>query len=394
MAFAIPREQFIDHVPRVLDAFEKAIRADSPRRQAEAGEEQREGASEHGLQRWQQGYDLRETVREWGHLQSCLLVELEDFAEAHAELLPPIMRRAREALVELCGEGACESAARYARLQQAEAAARISDLQSVADQLRVLEANRANVLRQAAHDLRGSVAVIGNASAVLAKTDSDQMRLDSQRMLDRAVRSARSLLTDLIELTRLEAGVDRLQIVSFDASEVLRNLGESLRPTAAARGLFLKIDGPGTLWVSGDPVKVQRIAQNLLLNAIGATVTGGMTVTWREVKDGRWSLCIEDTGPGLVGSHATPLTDALAEATDDAKSASVSGGMRGSAEMYDCGPVAPPGEGIGLSIVKRLCELLGAAIEVESEPNAGTRFTLSFTADMAASRATLPGAES
>ena len=334
---------------------------------------------EHGLQRWQQGYDLRETVREWGHLQTSVMSELEDYGAAHPQLERLVMRQAREALVRLCADGACESAARYARLQQAEAAGRISDLQSVAHQLRALDKARADVLRQAAHDLRGSVSVISNASAVLARTKSDQMRVDSQRTLDRAVSSARALLTDLIELTRLEAGHDRLQISTFDASEVLRRLGESLRATASARGLFLKLDGPASLWVSGDPVKIQRIAQNLLLNAIGATTTGGMTVTWREpVKDGRWTLDIADTGPGLVGAHATPLTAALVEATEGSEDPE---SAQGAQREFT---VATPGEGIGLSIVKRLCELLGAAIEVASAPGEGTRFHLSIPAEMVA----------
>jgi signal transduction histidine kinase len=389
-AFAISLTQFTDNVPRVLDAFELAVRADSAQREAQAEVKQREGASEHGLQRWQQGYDLRETVREWGHLQACLMSELEDYAAAHPELQALLIRRAREALVNLCGEGACESAARYARLQQAEAAGRINDLQSVADQLRSLEKTRADFLRQAAHDLRGSVTVISNASAVLAKTNSEQMRVDSQRILDRSIKSARSLLTDLIELTRLEAGHDLLQISAFDASEVLRNLGESMRPMAASRGLFLNLAGPDSLPVNGDPVKVQRIAQNLLLNAIGATVSGGISVSWREpVKDGRWSLSIADTGPGLVGGHATPLTDALAEQADASPGTEHATAVseQGPPRAPHADPSVAPGEGIGLSIVKRLCELLGAAIEVKSEPGAGTEFRMSFPADMAASRA-------
>jgi signal transduction histidine kinase len=389
-AFAISLTQFTDNVPRVLDAFELAVGADSAQRVAQAEDQQREGASEHGLQRWQQGYDLRETVREWGHLQGCLMSELEDYAAAHPELQASLIRHAREALVNLCGEGACESAARYARLQQAEAAGRINDLQSVADQLRALERARADILRQAAHDLRGSVAVISNASAVLARTSSEQVRSDSQKILDRGIKSARSLLTDLIELTRLEAGHDLLQISSFDASELLRNLGESLRPMAAARGLFLNLHGPRSLLVNGDPVKVQRIAQNLLLNALGATGTGGITVSWREpVQDGRWVLSIADTGPGLVGAHATPLTQALAEpadaGTDLKQGAAPTDREPPRAPLSD--PAVVPGEGIGLSIVKRLCELLGAGIEVKSEQGAGTEFRLSFPADMATAHA-------
>lgn len=380
-ASSISRAQFTDSVPRILDAFELALRADDALRETQADIEQREGASEHGLQRWQQGYDLRETMREWAHLHRCILKELEDYNGAHPELESPVMRRAREALVRLCGEGACESAARYTRLQQAEAAGRVRDLELAVEQLRALEKNRADLLRQAAHDLRGSVGVITHASAVLTRTDSDDLRTDFHKILGRAIQSTQTLLTDLIDLTRLEAGQDQLHIEPFDVGEILRRLGESLRGEAAARGLFLKVEGPQSLWATGDPVKVHRIAQNLVLNALKATSRGGVTITWHEPvkKDARWTLTIEDTGPGLTGAHSTPLTDALAEATEQARTEGLPLELTSEGPRAAAGLLAPAsGEGIGLSIVKRLCELLGAAIELESQPNQGTVFRLSF----------------
>ena len=384
-ASSISRAQFTDSIPRVLDAFELALRADDALRETQADLEQREGASEHGLQRWQQGYDLRETMREWAHLHHCILAELEAYGEARGELEPVVMRRSRAALVRLCGDGACESASRYTRLQQAEAAGRMRDLELAVGQLRGLEKKRADLLRQAAHDLRGSVGVITNASAVLVRTTSDDMRLDFYRILERAIHSTQTLLTDLIELTRLEAGQDLIHVASFDVSEVLRGLGESLRAEASARGLFLKVDGPQALWVNGDPVKVRRIAQNLVLNALKATATGGVTITWHEpVKDARWTLNIEDTGPGLTGSHATPLTDALTEATEQAHAEDPAASPEHAAPHSMPGLAATAvGEGIGLSIVKRLCELLGAAIELNSEPGHGTHFRLSFPTELA-----------
>ncbi len=397
-ASSISHAQFTDSIPKVLDAFEHALRADDALRETQADLEQREGASEHGLHRWQQGYDLRETMREWAHLHRCILARLEGYTEQNPNLLPPVMQRAREALVRLCGEGACESAARYTRLQQAEAAGQVRDLEAAVQQLRALERNRADILRQAAHDLRGSVGVITNASAVLARTTSEEMRTDFYQILDRAISSTQTLLSDLIDLTRLEAGQDRLQIAAFDVGELLRDLSESLRAEAAARGLFFKAEGPQSLPVRGDAVKLQRIVQNLVLNAIKATASGGVQVTWQAPQDpagSRWHLTVQDTGPGLRGVNATPLTRALREATDQAHESEVNDppesprplepskttsarGRSGSAAVLD------HGEGIGLSIVKRLCELLGAGIELESEPGQGTMFRLSFPLDIPA----------
>jgi signal transduction histidine kinase len=401
-ASSITRSQFTDSIPKVLDAFEQALRADDAIRETQADMEQREGASEHGLHRWQQGYDLRETLREWAHLHQCILAELESYSECAPGLAPEVTRRAREVLVRLCGEGACESAARYNRLQQAEAAGRVRDLESAVTELRALEKERADILRQAAHDLRGSVGVITNATAVLARTTSEEMRVNFFGILDRAISSTQSLLGDLIDLNRLEAGQDRVQITAFDVSAVLRDLSESLRAEAAARNLFLKAEGPESLAVRGDRVKLQRIVQNLVLNAIKATEVGGIQLFWQGAPDNtRWILTVEDTGPGLRGAHATPLTRAMREATDQAHDSEgpqqtneglghrpiQTGGLSSSgANNVPGAPTAAtsrePGEGIGLSIVKRLCELLGAAIELETEPGRGTRFRLTFPTDM------------
>jgi signal transduction histidine kinase len=384
-ASSITRAQFTDSIPKVLDAFELALRADDVLRETQANLEQREGASQHGLQRWQQGYDLRETMREWAHLHRCLLEHLEGYSSAHPELAAEVMQRARAALVRLCGEGACESAARYTRLQQSEAAGRMRDLEFALQQLRILEKNRIEMLREAAHDLRGSVGVISNASAVLVRSNSDEMRSGFSKILERAIHSTQSLLNDLIDLTRLEAGQDRLQISSFDVGDLLRDLGESLHAEVASRGLFLKLEGPTALLVEGDRMKVQRIVQNLVLNAFKATSEGGVTLGWAAPTteaDPRWTLTVQDTGPGFKGAHGTALTRAIEEATEQAHDEDGS-----AATPKALGAAAPPkavepGEGIGLSIVKRLCELLGAAIELESAPERGTIFRLRFPTQM------------
>ena len=406
-ASAISSAQFTDNIPKVLDAFELSLLADDAHWESRATLEQREGASEHGLQRWQQGYDLRETMREWAHLHRCILAYLEDYGAGHPEIEPQVMRRARAALVRLCGDGACESAARYALLQQAEAAGRMRDLEAIVRELKALERQRIEMLREAAHDLRGSVGVITSASAVLSRSTSDEMRQSFYKILDRATHSARSLLSDLIDLTRLEAGQDRVRVEEFDASEMLRDLGESLRAEATQRGLFLKLEGPTSLPIRGDRTKIQRIVQNLTLNAFKATAQGGITLSWEEPRaraEPRWTLVVADTGPGLQGVHSTALTSAMVEATEQAH------------QEKDEDPLRPPeddlaqrraphgqaqkaaeiGEGIGLSIVKRLCELLGVAIELESVVNRGTTFRLSIPMELAAvpvTAADLPGTQ-
>ena len=95
-----------------------------------------------------------------------------------------------------------------------------------------------------------------------------------------------------------------------------------MQPMAEDRGLFLKTDGPDKLPVEGDAVKTQRIAQNLLLNALKYTARGGVTVSWGDSRQNdahRWMLCVEDTGPGFHAGPGAPMASALEEATEEAR---------------------------------------------------------------------------
>ena len=88
----LTRAQFIDHIPAVLDAFEWRLSAELTTEHARAREEQKESAAEHGLHRWQQGYNQPETMCEWGHLHLCLLEELESFQALNPGIDPDAMR--------------------------------------------------------------------------------------------------------------------------------------------------------------------------------------------------------------------------------------------------------------------------------------------------------------
>src|ERR1700741_3028872 len=106
-AAASTRNQFVDHIPDVLDAFEGRLGAQDSEEKAEAAGEPKEGAAEHGTHRGQQGYRLTETMREWGHLQLCLLTELERYSAQNTELEPEVMQVARRELVGLDNDGVC-----------------------------------------------------------------------------------------------------------------------------------------------------------------------------------------------------------------------------------------------------------------------------------------------
>ena len=166
-ASSISRTQFYDHIPQLLDAFADLLCAEDLSDRKQAAAEQKKSAGEHGLHRWQQGYNQSQTMREWAHLHICLLDELEHYAVTQPSGASAVMHIATRALARLCGDGVCESAARYARFQQVEAAGRLRDLEQALQQLRAGDQERAERWREAAHDLRSTVQVVTTAAAVL-----------------------------------------------------------------------------------------------------------------------------------------------------------------------------------------------------------------------------------
>jgi signal transduction histidine kinase len=389
-ASALPRTQFHDHIPDMLDAFEGRLRAWPGPDSGPARAARKEDAGAHGLQRWQQGYRLREVTREWGLLHLCLADELDRYEGEGQVKDRATMAIARRSLIQLINEGVGESTAQYFRLRQIEAAGYVRDVEQALEQLRELERRRAELWRQAAHDLRGNLGVLVNATTGLTHEGMPvEMREQFLRLLQRSVSSLHSMLDDVISLARLQAGHESRDVKPFDVAAMLTELCDTLRPVAGERGLYVEMEGPDALTVEGDAVKTRRIAQNLLLNALKYTEQGGVTVSWGDSRAGdteRWMLCVRDTGPGFHAGPGAPLAGALEAATEEARQveerADSGPGMSAGSEpplTADSRPVHQErGEGIGLSIVKRLCELLDAGIELESSPGEGTTFRVAF----------------
>ena len=322
-ASSLARKEFYDHIPAVLDAFEQSLRARYLAHKAEAAEEQKTRAAEHGLHRWHRGYNQQDVMREWGHLHLCLVNELENYSESTRGIEDGVMPTARRALAQLCSDGVTESAARYAELQQHEAEGSIRDLEQALEDLKLLDQKRGDTWRGAVHDLRGSFGVIKNISDLLGDEETDaSLKAEFLSLLQKSVGSLHALLNNLLVLSRLEAGQERRDLRRLDAAAVLRTLCDSFQPLAAERGLFLHAEGPASLPVQSDVVNIQRIAQNLILNALKYTARGGVRVVWQALEaDGleRWAFTIEDTGPGIQSAAAAPLADAIEESTLEAK---------------------------------------------------------------------------
>lgn len=387
---SLTRGQFNDHIPQVLDAFERRLRAQPGGADALAADrETKQEEIKHGLHRWQQGYRLQEVMHEWGHLQLCLFDELGGFAATCPGFRAESHAAATRSMIVLVNEAIAESAAQFERMQRAEAEGRMKDLEGALAGIQEVERRRSALIHEAVHDLDGNVFGVTLAAKVLGGVDiGAARRAEFTEVLQQSVRSVALMLGDLKELARLEAGRETREVSTFDVAALVKELGDAHRPLADGRGLFLEVRGPRALSVDGDPLKVRRLLQNLLLNALKYTERGGVTVSVGAEPE-NWWLMIKDTGPGLLAGPGAPIVLGLKQATasareSDEKEAAIQGERSHVLVPPAGGATRPPpanqqpGEGIGLSIVKRLCELLGASLEIASSADTGTTFRVVF----------------
>ena len=385
---ALPQVDLYDHIPALLRTFERKLRDLGSHARDLEQEAAHASAAAHGLQRWQQGYDLPEVTRELGKLNQCVVSELEGYVRQNPSVSHEAMAAARQIWAALCSTGIEESVRQYFQLQQQEALGHVRDLESGMLEIQALERQRADLWRQAAHDLRGNLGVVANVTVGLTHRGlQESSREDFVRILMRNVTSLHHLLDDVTSLARLQAGREERHIEPMDVSPVLRQMCEGIHPMAEQRGIYLRCDGPDGFAADGDAVKIRRIAQNLVLNALKVTRQGGITVSWGDssINDPkRWELCIADTGPGFPEGSAQPLKRALEKAHEQS---STEVAEEKDEPQRAVSEPAPPqrqavgeaaGEGIGLSIVKRLCDMLDATIDMTSERDVGTQFRILF----------------
>lgn len=375
---ALSRTQFNDHIPQLLTVFEEELKQDG--RPPPARERTEE--IKHGLQRWQQGYQLTELMHEWSHLHGCLAQIIAEFGRQNPGIESVVYHSAYKKLRRLIGNGVIESTGQYARMQQEEAAGNVNSLTTALAELRSVEKIRGELFRQTVHDLRGNVQSASVAAEILRDEGMNpHERGQFATSIQDGLSAVSTMLEDLMQLARLEAGLEKRNVVALDASELIRAFCATVAPFAQGKGLSLTADGPKRLPVDGDPHKLRRILQNLVGNALKYTEAGGVMVSWGAA--GRsWWLSVKDSGPGMAGASAPPIVEGMRAATESAQESA----HAGNSPIVIPSSVLPEaktshrkrptkgGEGVGLSIVKRLCELLDASIELETSASAGTTF--------------------
>ncbi|WP_327488871.1 HAMP domain-containing sensor histidine kinase [Telluribacter sp.] len=380
------RQEFIDLTPLLLEVYNQRLQEE------EQSKDPVRISSEHGLHRWHYGFSLRTLFTEIKFLYACLANELDQFWKLYPDTSPEVIQRAYHLLIELLNENIEGSANRFDELERMEAASRAANLEIALQKLNELTRQRGDILRTSSHDLRGSMSVIQSTAFMLDMegTTPDE-RKQLLEMMNRNLQNVQIMMQQLMNLARLEAGQESVEIQSFDASQVLNELIDGARTLANERNLVLMADGPTKLLVRTDPIKLRRIVQNLLLNAINYTPSGVVSVTWANENEARWTVAVQDSGPGLPKGLVSLLSHHLQPIEENT-------GVKGKIEIEDQDPIVyepkalsvineqagsnysskSSGEGVGLYIVKRLCEILQASMDIESVPGKGTIFRIRF----------------
>lgn len=360
------RSKFYNSIPELLKRICGSLH--------DGGMSIKEIARNHGSQRWNHGLDLRELINEWSLLHLTLIDQINQSRE-FVSISSSTLAEAQSQLARQIYTGIKASVDKYHELQRLKEESKMRDLEAIVQEQGDQKTQRGENLQEASHDLKGSMTAIRMNLFLLQKADLSDRARQLVKRLSLSTDSLTQMLKNLLDLSRLEAGREQLKISEFDAAGALYGLGESLQPMADAEGIELRMTGEETLRVRGDRMKMLRIAQNLLMNALKYTEAGYAELKWEAKSTGHWQLIVRDTGPGIDSTSA-----ALFANTSEKKSPQQS---FTAGKDHDTDEAELHSEGIGLSIVRQLCRLLDAVLEIESEPGVGTTVRVEFPMDYA-----------
>lgn len=221
---------------------------------------------------------------------------------------------------------------------------------------------KSDFLAVMSHELRTPLAAIMGYQELLADGITGPITDAQAQQLGRIKLSARhllSLIDEILTFTRLDAGRETVVEETVELDQVLRDAMEIVEPLAEGKKIDLKMTSPGRgVMVATDPTKLRQILVNLLSNGVKFTTEGFVALSGEVVQD-QIVLKVSDTGIGIAEEHIGRIFDPFWQVEQKAT-------RRAS------------GTGLGLTVSRRLANLLGGDVAVASEVGKGTTFTVTL----------------
>jgi len=254
----------------------------------------------------------------------------------------------------------------------------VSDLLNARREAESANSAKSQFLASMSHELRTPLnAIIGYAEMIEEEAEErglSESVADLQK-IRAAGRHLLSLINDVLDLSKIEAGKMELHLETFELRAAIEAVAATVTPLVERNGNRLVLDLAADLGaVHSDVTRVRQILLNLLSNASKFTERGVITLRAARVND-VVELAVADTGIGMTPEQLGRIFEAFAQAES------------GTSKKYG-------GTGLGLAISKLFCEMMGGRISVGSTPGHGTTFTVRLPVDSSARTTTPPAAES
>jgi len=241
----------------------------------------------------------------------------------------------------------------------------IRDSERLASAAQAASRAKGQFLANMSHEIRTPLNGITGMAELLAESDLPPESAHWARTLVASAESLRSLVGDILDLSKIEAEGVLLESVEFDPSRLLSEVVDLFQPRARASLLVLESrwEGPADVEVSADFARIRQILSNLVANAVKFTAEGGVVLVGTLVRAGaadRIEIRVRDTGAGIPDSSRERIWDAFAQADET------------TTRRFG-------GTGLGLTISRRLAQQMGGTLVLSwSEVGTGSEFLLSL----------------
>jgi len=215
--------------------------------------------------------------------------------------------------------------------------------------------SKSQFLASASHDLRQPLHALSLLTALLKDMTEDARVREVGRHIELSVQSLDGLFGALLDLSKLDAGAVKPELREIALHELIDRLSIEYQPKAQSTGLIYECDADH-IWLRTDPILLERVMRNLLENAIRFTPAGRVALYARRAAEGL-SISVSDSGIGIPDAERARIFEEFYQIGNPARSRA-------------------QGLGLGLSIVRRLSDLLGMQVELSSRAGQGSVFAI------------------